>query len=61
MPTIVALALPPALAVTLALTTALITGIEVLPSTGCTPATCGGGAEEVVLLSGTADHGVAAQ
>ncbi|MEL6574442.1 MAG: hypothetical protein AAFQ81_01010 [Pseudomonadota bacterium] len=60
MPTAVALTLPPVLAVLFAVATALGTGINMTPKTGCTPATCddptahGGGHGNPLVLSGPA-------
>ncbi|MEL6765894.1 MAG: hypothetical protein AAFP17_01835 [Pseudomonadota bacterium] len=60
MPPTVALTLPPVLAVLFAVATALGTGINMTPKTGCTPATCedtgadGAALEEALILSGPA-------
>ncbi|MEM9765041.1 MAG: hypothetical protein AAF968_21475 [Pseudomonadota bacterium] len=60
MPPAVTLTLPPVLAVLFAVATALGTGINMTPKTGCTPATCydpaadGGGHGDPLILSGPA-------
>ncbi|MEM6355263.1 MAG: hypothetical protein AAF844_06220 [Pseudomonadota bacterium] len=52
MPPVLALVLPPFLAVVLALACAIGMGVQITPKTGCTPATCGEGYGDDLRLSG---------